>query len=356
VSISQSEWIRLAREVIVSTLFAKSGLQLKLTLSRRRDKVLCRIRAPIVLLERQAAREGYRLQFRGEVDPGVDFWTEEEIQEEQRLYGKDHANETLERLFQAEKISPNDLAVFDEEAVPNQWSRRAHALERVADRVPVSNRFPAYAEYTNEDKNRHLFQTYPSIRGRTIFRAKDRLALTKSIIDTFFDMGVLQARGVVDAVCALHDANRGEAITTEVLQKRWTLGFYRETSDRIGAPMLSMKMIDDGRSAPWFLQLFCQPLDDIRGYFGEKIAFYFAWLGFYGWALVFPAVYGVAVEIYLIAEGITFNEVGWNYAQVSVAVIVIMWGTIYQELWGREEKLIAVKWGTSGFEEIEKDR
>lgn len=45
-----------------------------------------------------------------------------------------------------------------------------------------------------------------------------------------------------------------------------------------------------------------------------------------------------------------------NEPQVSVAVIVIMWGTIYQELWGREEKLIAVKWGTSGYEEIEKDR
>lgn len=36
-------------------------------------------------------------------------------------------------------------------------------------------------------------QTYPSIRGRTIFRAKDRLALTKGILDSFFDMGVLQA-------------------------------------------------------------------------------------------------------------------------------------------------------------------
>lgn len=35
-------------------------------------------------------------------------------------------------------------------------------------------------------------QTYPSIRGRTIFRAKDRLALTKGIIDSIFDMGVLQ--------------------------------------------------------------------------------------------------------------------------------------------------------------------
>lgn len=38
-SISQSEWVRLAREVIVNTLFEKSGLQLKLTLSKHGDKV-----------------------------------------------------------------------------------------------------------------------------------------------------------------------------------------------------------------------------------------------------------------------------------------------------------------------------
>ncbi|CAM9287375.1 unnamed protein product [Ectocarpus sp. 12 AP-2014] len=353
VSISQSEWVRLAREVIVNTLFEKSGLQLKLTLSSHRDKVLCRIRAPIVLLERQAARESYRLQFRGEVDPGETFWTEDEIAEELRLYGKDEANETLEKLFQAEKISPNDLAVFDEEVAPNQWSRRTHALERIADRVPVVNRFPAYAEYTNDDKHRHLFQTYPSIRGRTIFRAKDRLALTKGIIDSFFDMG---ARGIVDAVCALHDANRGEVITKEVLQKRWTLGFWRERSDRIGAPMLSMQMMDHGNSAPWFLHLFCQPLDDIRGYFGEKMAFYFAWLGFYAWALIVPALYGVGIEIYILVKGITFEESGWTFSQVSMAVGIVMWSVIYQELWDREEKVIAVKWGTFGFEEIEKDR
>lgn len=34
------------------------------------------------------------------MDPGDTFWTEEEIAEEQRLYGKDEANETLEKLFQ----------------------------------------------------------------------------------------------------------------------------------------------------------------------------------------------------------------------------------------------------------------
>lgn len=39
--------------------------------------------------------------------------------------------------------------------------------------------------------------------------------MTKSILSGFFDMGILQAKGVVDAVCALHDANRGEMMTTE---------------------------------------------------------------------------------------------------------------------------------------------
>lgn len=39
-----------------------------------------------------------------------------------------------------------------------------------------------------------------------------------------------------------------------------------------------------------------------------------------------------------------------------MAVGIVLWSVIYQELWGREEKVIAVKWGTSGFEEIEKDR
>lgn len=34
------------------------------------------------------------------MDPGETFWTEDEIAEELRLYDKDEANETLEKLFQ----------------------------------------------------------------------------------------------------------------------------------------------------------------------------------------------------------------------------------------------------------------
>ena len=41
-----------------------------------------------------------------------------------------------------------------------------------------------------------------------------------------------------------------------------------------------------------------QPLHIIRRYFGEKLSFYFAWLGFYTSWLVLPSIVGLLVFIY----------------------------------------------------------
>ena len=45
-----------------------------------------------------------------------------------------------------------------------------------------------------------------------------------------------------------------------------------------------------------------QPIEKIRDYFGEKIGFYFAWLGAYTTWLVVPSVVGVLVFIYGLAS------------------------------------------------------
>ena len=41
-----------------------------------------------------------------------------------------------------------------------------------------------------------------------------------------------------------------------------------------------------------------QPLDDVRDYFGVKVALYFAWLGFYTNLLIVPSFVGVICFIY----------------------------------------------------------
>ena len=234
--ILKSAWNTIAREAIVDVLSSRSNLQLKVTASPTR--IFCRIRAPIKLLELQADQDNYRLQLRDEIDPGCErFWNMEvprwnaeknhlepvaiEQEEEKVVYSKDEANSILERLYKAGKISPNDLTVDVETETPATWSKRVHALERIADRVPIYNRFPAFSAFTTNKILRYLFQTYPSVRGRTLFRSKDRLFLTKSVIDKYYDFRVFQERGIVSGFMALHDANRGDRITLDILKRRW---------------------------------------------------------------------------------------------------------------------------------------
>eukprot|EP01042_Synura_sphagnicola_P030091 gene30091-38770_t len=224
--VSGSDWKNIVRKVVVEQLSKRSGLHL--TTFSKGSKVYCRIRAPIKLLEIQAKREGHRLQFRGEIDPGSeDFWNievnghAEELEEEKKHYTREEANKILEKLHNHGKISVMDLGVNRYKESQAMWSRRVHALERIADRVPVTERYPAYAPFTTENHLRYLFQTYPSVRGKTLFRSKDRLYLTKAIIDRYFDVRQLVEMKVVGAFMALHDANRGEKLTADVLLKRW---------------------------------------------------------------------------------------------------------------------------------------
>jgi hypothetical protein len=111
------------------------------------------------------------------------------------------------------KISPNDLTVNTEFEVASTWSRRVHTLERIADKVGITNEYCAYSAFITKPHLRYLFQTYSGVRGSTLFLSKDRLFLTKSILDSFFDMDILKEEGVVSDFMAMHDANRGDKLT-----------------------------------------------------------------------------------------------------------------------------------------------
>lgn len=146
---------------------------------------------------------------------------------------------------------------------PVRRSRRLHTLERIADRVPVSNRYRAYTPLLSDPKLRHLYQTYPSVRGRTLFKAKDRLYLTRSILRAHVDFGLLEAKGVVLGLSALHDASRGERVNADSLLRRWVTP-WREHGDRVGAPYVTDPAMEEGNRVSPLLVPWSQPLEEVR--------------------------------------------------------------------------------------------
>ncbi|XP_048783294.1 anoctamin-8 isoform X4 [Lagopus muta] len=92
-----------------------------------------------------------------------------------------------------------------------------------------------------------------------------------------------------------------------------------------------------------WVQAICeaQPLDEICDYFGVKIAMYFAWLGFYTSAMVYPAVFGSI--LYTFTES---DQTSQDICCVVFAIFNVVWATLFLEEWKRRGAEFAYKWGT----------
>ena len=124
-----------------------------------------------------------------------------------------------------------------------------------------------------------------------------------------------------------------------------------------------------------------QPLEEIRDYYGEKMALYFALLGYYTTMLVFPAVMGVCCFIYGMAtysKDVPSEEIcseammgntrmcpladgcqTWslkkacskeryysdNTSSVVFAFLMAMWSAVFLEGWKRYSSRIRYRWG-----------
>jgi hypothetical protein len=86
-----------------------------------------------------------------------------------------------------------------------------------------------------------------------------------------------------------------------------------------------------------------QDLQLIRDHFGEKLAFYFAFLQNYFLWLSVPAVMGVIVHFTLKN---TFN--------IIYGILMMLWSIIYLEVWKRKERNLAVKWGVRNYSKHDK--
>lgn len=135
-----------------------------------------------------------------------------------------------------------------------------------------------------------------------------------------------------------------------------------------------------------------QPLDQIRGYFGEKVGIYFSWLGFYTSMLIPVAIAGVVAFIYGLAtimddvpsteicedpvisnytmcpmcdqrcsywhlsDSCTYSRATYlfdNPATVCFAIVMALWASFFLEFWKRRQAEIEYEWDVANFEEGE---
>jgi anoctamin-10 len=95
-------------------------------------------------------------------------------------------------------------------------------------------------------------------------------------------------------------------------------------------------------TAKYFLN--ADDLVEIKDRFGEKIAFYFAFLQSYFLFLTFPAGFGFCAWLLL------------GQFSPAYAIINALWGILFIEYWKKQEVDLAVQWGVRGVSKIQHKR
>lgn len=90
-----------------------------------------------------------------------------------------------------------------------------------------------------------------------------------------------------------------------------------------------------------------QPVDLIRDYFGEEIAFYFVWTAFFTDELKFPALFGALVFLYqfFTAWHQRYNEPVVVSLTAAFAVYMSIWSSRFALNWKKRERLWRERWG-----------
>jgi len=119
-----------------------------------------------------------------------------------------------------------------------------------------------------------------------------------------------------------------------------------------------------------------QPLDSVRDYFGEKIALYFAFIGYYTYWLFPMALLGIACFAYGVKYAIEqVGETGTaltlaqlnnlestvglafdNAATLPFSALICIWATLFIEFWKRKNAYLAWWWDVVGYEESDTPR
>ncbi|CAG9311107.1 unnamed protein product [Blepharisma stoltei] len=237
-------------------------------------------------------------------------------------------------------------------------------LKNLWDRLKLPKPIGAYCDYkqkidpvTDEDKYSNLWRRHKIDQNerRSIFRNTDRLKLLQSLISRQVKLQYLQRKGAIIAHFPLTNkwelngkenlANMTDDLNMNTIFSQVSIGYLNER-----------KKHAQGLANIWKGDFFGRriPLGKIRGYFGEKIGLYFAFLGFYSNALKIPGIIGLVVFIFQRSYPDDSNFV--TVLNAFYCIFIATWATCLLEYWRRKENCLAIKWGQMDYEEDEVPR
>ncbi len=139
----------------------------------------------------------------------------------------------------------------------------------------------------------------------------------------------------------------GAEVQVETLCAQRKVRMFYAVHDRFHVALLTRRWIKHAG--------FRQPLNKVRKYLGEKIGFYFAFVGFYTMWLVLPAVLGILVFGYgFIADGDLSRSD--TILTPYYALFLAVWMALFLEFLKRYQCSLAFQWDMSKFESNERSR
>jgi len=143
--------------------------------------------------------------------------------------------------------------------------------------------------------------------GIGVFRHEDRVRLMSQALQEHIDLPQLVGSGILTAAFPLHSS-----LELQRLRHEWA----------------RLHLV-------WS---WAQPLEKIHEYFGEQVAFYFAWLGFQAKMLSILAIAGGLVEAWAFVHG-------WDAAlHTACGCAVVLWANVYYRMWRRTESKLHSEW------------
>lgn len=99
--------------------------------------------------------------------------------------------------------------------------------------------------------------------------------------------------------------------------------------------------------------LMYNPVGEIRDYFGDEIALYFAWVGMYVQCLVFPSTLGVFTFVLRLVNNESNDQ---DSLKIPYTIFFAIWSMSFLSSWKCRENEYKFLWGTEGHEEHEQPR